>query len=369
MLRTLVTIAAIASLAFPVALSANTKQLAICDVCISGPLVEPDSTIGPYAPVHVIGGAGGNEFCESRIETSGEVVSGLGVWWDKNGIKGILFTFSGGDIDVGSGILVGAHGASSEYVVHLAFLFLSSEVASVSIGDIKFVSNPEDTSVNLAPSYLIRSTMGNPSGSADNVSFTVTGTGKVMQSTTWIQSSPDTFGGSINVEVSSAILGVGMKVTGGFEWTTSDTSSQSTMISDEVTLTLTAGPFSIPPGHGKACQIFAQKGEGSFPYTSRVALNLDDGGNVEYPETGKLLSVQYSKVQALCVDANDPKDWNVDPDNPPPGVSVIGRSLRRPRTLPPPPILRGSLRVALTVATLFYTLAFVSLLAFCITSD
>ncbi|KAL8642193.1 MAG: hypothetical protein Q9228_001096 [Teloschistes exilis] len=68
------------------------------------------------------------------------------------------------------------------------------------------------------------------------------------------------------------------KATTGFAWSISDTSSKSTLISDEVTLisdeviltsdevtlisnevTLiqTAWPISIAPGHGKACQISA----------------------------------------------------------------------------------------------------------------
>ncbi|KAL8775473.1 MAG: hypothetical protein Q9194_003733 [Teloschistes cf. exilis] len=64
------------------------------------------------------------------------------------------------------------------------------------------------------------------------------------------------------------------KATTGFAWSISDTSSKSTLISDEVTLisdevtlisnevTLiqTAWPISIAPGHAKACQISAHIG-------------------------------------------------------------------------------------------------------------
>ncbi|KAI4201697.1 MAG: hypothetical protein LQ350_003051 [Teloschistes chrysophthalmus] len=91
----------------------------------------------------------------------------------------------GYQINVSSGLLVGAVGVTSIYIFHLGFLFLSPKIESVSISDIKFVSDPKGTSVNLAPSYLIRSTMWNTSGSAGNVSFTVTGIEKVTLGPLW----------------------------------------------------------------------------------------------------------------------------------------------------------------------------------------
>ncbi|KAI4240380.1 MAG: hypothetical protein LQ352_007652 [Teloschistes flavicans] len=391
MLKALVSIAAIASLASSVVLPANTKQLARRDACSSG----------LFANVLVIGASsGGDDFCESRIESSGEVIAGLEVWSDQNGIRGILITYSGGQaimhgsqtgdtnkaitlapgervlaaalwgdgqgrklghiylktdkqefdvgmgkpnngyqINVGGGLLVGVTGATADYIARLAFLFLSPKVVSVSVSDMKIDSDPTGTSDNLEPSYLIRSTMGNPSGSNGSVSFTVTGSEKVTQSTTWEQSSTATFGGSISIEISGEIAGIGTKATTGFEWSFSDTSSQSTQISDEITLTQTAGPIVIAPGHGKACQIFAQKGNGNFAYTSTVTLNLDNGQSIQYQENGNLVSVQYSQVQASCDDANDPKDWSSTTNNPPAGVQIVGKGLVRRRPLPPLPIL------------------------------
>ncbi|KAL8630092.1 hypothetical protein Q9189_004228 [Teloschistes chrysophthalmus] len=340
MIKILAFIAVIASFAVhqvAAALPETTKLLAIRATCSRDPVTNIIwTTAGLYADVLMVGGSGhaghasmqGSQTGDTSQEikfTPEERVLVTTLWHDGKFRKlghiylktdrqefdvGMKKPKHGYQIDVGSGLLVGALGVTSDYIVDLSFLFLSCKIESVSISDIKFVSDPRGTSVNLAPSYLIRSTMGNPSGSADNVSFSVTGTEKVMQSTTWLQSSTESLGGSIEVQVSSTILGVGTSVTGGFTWTDSDTSSQSTLISDEVTLTLTAGPFSIAPGHGKACQMFAQKGDGSFPYTSTVTLNLDDGQKIPYQEDGKLLSVQYSKVQAICTDANDPKDWN-----------------------------------------------------------
>ncbi|KAL8659876.1 MAG: hypothetical protein Q9202_006921 [Teloschistes flavicans] len=390
MFKALLSIAAIASLASSVILPENTKQLARRDACSSG----------LFANVLVIGASsGGDDFCESRIESSGEVISGLEVWFDKKGVKGILFTYSGGQvsmrgsqigdnkaikfapgeqvlaatlwgdgkgrrlghiylktdkqefdvgmekqnngyqINVGGGLLVGVTGATADYIARLAFLFLSPKVVSVRVSDMKIDSDPTGSSDNLEPSYLIRSSMGNPSGSNGSVSFKVTGSEKVTQSTTWEQSSTATFGGSISIEISGQIAGIGTKATTGFEWSFSDTSSQSTQISDEVTLAQEIGPIVIAPGHGKACQIFAQKGNGNFAYTSTVTLNLSNRQSIQYQENGNLVSVQYSQVQASCDDANDPKDWSSTTNNPPAGVQIVGKGLIRRRPLPPLPVL------------------------------
>ncbi|KAL8758690.1 MAG: hypothetical protein Q9184_003847 [Pyrenodesmia sp. 2 TL-2023] len=314
-------IAALASLASTAALPADTKQLTTRDACSSS----------LYANTLTIGGAGGGNFCESRIGSSGEVISSLEVWSDGTGIRGILFTYSRGqammhgikfgdtnkaikfdpgekvraatlwgngkgqhlghiylktdkqefdvgmnkpnkgyDIDVGGGLLLGASGGSGEYIDRLAFLFLP-------------------------PNF----------------------------------SSTDTFGGSVGIEISAEVVGIGAKATGGFEWGVSDTTSKSTMISDTITLTQTVGPISIAPGHGKACQIFAQKGNGSFPYSSTVTLKLDNGRSIAYQEKGKLLSVQYSQVQSSCVDADNPADWDSTTDHPPAGVQIVGKNSSR----------------------------------------
>lgn len=235
----------------------------------------------------------------------------------------------GYDVAVDGGLLLGASGASGEYIDRLALLFLSPQISSVSIGGIKFDSDPTGTSDNMVPSYLIRSTMGNPSGSNGNVSFTISGSEEVTQSTSWQQSSTNTFGGSLEIEISAQVAGIGPKITGGFEWSLSDTTSQTTTTSDKITLIQTAGPISIAPGHGKACKIFAQKGNGNFPYTSTVTLKLDNGGSISYQEKGRLLSVQYSQVQTSCVDANNPKDWDSTTDHPPAGVHIVGKSSSR----------------------------------------
>ncbi|KAI4148225.1 MAG: hypothetical protein L6R39_002852 [Caloplaca ligustica] len=379
-LKTLVSIVAVASLASTAALPADTKQLTTRDACSSG----------LYASTLTIGGKGGDDFCESRIGSSGEVISGLDVWSDGTGIKGILFTYSGGqammhgakvgdnkknikfaagekvvsatlwgdgqgrylghiylktdkqefdigkgkankgyEIDVGGGLLLGASGAAGTKIDRLALLFLSPKISSVSIGDIKFDSDPSGTSDNMAPSYLIQSTMGNPSGSNGNVSFTISGSEGVTKSTIWEQSSTNAFGGSISIEISGQVAGIGAKASGGFEWSTEDSTSKTNTITDTVTLTQTVGPISIAPGHGKACKLFAQKGDGNFPYTSTVTLKLDNGKSISYQEKGKLISVQFSKVQASCIDADDPKGWDSTTDNPPAGVKIVGKSSSR----------------------------------------
>ncbi len=230
----------------------------------------------------------------------------------------------GYQIDVGGGLLLGASGANGASIDNLALLFLATEISSVTIGSIKFDSDPTGTSDNIAPSYLIQSTMGNPAGSHGNVSFTVSGSVKVTQSTTWEQSTTGTFGMKYSVELDGAPLGVGAKVTGGYEWSVSHATSKATTTSEEITITQTAGPISIAPGCGKSCKIFSRKGTGTFPYTSTVTVNLVDGTSLSYQEVGKLESVQYTEAYSSCVDANNPIDWNGTPDSPPKGIQVVG---------------------------------------------
>lgn len=377
-IKALASIAALSSLASTAALPVDSKQLVARDAACAN---------GPYGNVHEIGGNTGTPWCESRIGSSGEIITGLDVWSDDGGVQGIAFHWSGGQamthgtqpgsiqsitfaagekitearlwgdgtgvrlghiflktdkgqvfdvgkskpndgyqIEVGSGLLLGAYGAEGSSIDSMAWLFLGPKISSVSIGSIKFDSDPTGTSDNIAPSYLIQSTMGNPSGSHGNVSFTVSGSEAVAQSTSWEQSTTGTFGMSLTVEVEAEPFGIGAKITGGVEWSVAHTSSKTTTTTDTITITQSAGPISIAPGFGKACKIFAQKGTGTFPYSSTVTLNLEGGSTLSYQEPGKLVSVQYSQAYASCVDANNPIDWTSTTSNPPPGVQIVGTS-------------------------------------------
>lgn len=376
-MKALASIAVLSSLASTAALPVDSKQLVARDACSDG----------PHGNVLRIGGDTGTPFCENRIASSGEIITGLDVWSDNSGIQGIAFRWSGGQasmhgtqpgnvqsitfapgekvvearlwgdgegkrlghislstdkqqvfdvgkkkpndgyqIEVGSGLLLGAYGAQGSSIDSLAFLFLAPKISSVSIGAIKFDSDPTGTSDNIAPSYLIQSTMGNPAGSHGNVSFTISGSEAVAQSTSWEQSTTGTFGMSLSVEVAAEPFGIGAKITGGVEWSVSHTSSKTTTTTDTITITQSAGPISIAPGFGKSCKIFAQKGTGTFPYSSTVTLKLDDGSTLNYQEPGKLVSVQYSQAYASCVDSNNPIDWTSTTNNPPSGVQIVGSS-------------------------------------------
>ena len=337
---------------------------------------------GGMAPVHIVGGHGGTYFCENRLQSSGDVLSGLEVWSGNKGIFGIQLTFSSGNnsmyghqgdekseslklepgelvqsarlwgngkgqhlghiyiktdkhefdvgmpkpndgyaIDVGGGQLLGAEGyAGDKYLQNLAFLFLKAKIDRIEIGDIHFDPDPTGTSTNIAPVYIIDSTFGNPSNST--VPFSVAGAEAVATSTTWEQTTTGKFGMSMSVEVEAKPFGVGTKTTGGFEWSVEDSTSKATTKTDTITLTNTVGPMQLQPGQGKQCQIVAQRGDGNFPYTSTVTLKLADGSDVSYQETGELKTVQYSEVKASCVDVNQPIKWEGTLKNPPKGVTA-----------------------------------------------
>lgn len=340
---------------------------------------------GGYVVNPVIGSDKGDPFCEARFGTTGEVVSELEVWSSKKGITGVMITYSSGksvmhgdqgkdnpqtmtlgtgelvssarlwgngkgqhlghiyiktnkqefeagmrkpndgfEIDVGGGLLVGVKGATGkDYIEYLGLIFLEAKIEKIRIGDVNFDEDPTGTSINIAPVYLIRSSFGNPAGSTGNVTFSVTGSNEVTQSSTWEQSSMMSFGISLSVEVEAKLFGIGTKTTGGFEWSKQDSKSSGGSKSEKVTISNTAGPMSLKPGQGKSCKIFAQKGEDDFPYSSTVRMTLEGGKEISFQERGVLKSVQYSEATASCADANNSTQWSGTPANPPKGVTIL----------------------------------------------
>ena len=340
---------------------------------------------GPWSGPLEIGGQG-THYCECKIR-NGELITGLEVWSDSDGITGILFTYSGGEadmqgyqtgssqsltlapgelvinaalwgdgtgdhlghiylktdkqdfdvgmskpnngyqIDVGGGLLLGAYGTiGSSHVGSIGWLFSAAKIDTISIGNIEFGTDPTGTSTDIQPSYLLKSTMGNPSGNEGNTTFTISASETVTQSTTWDQSTTGTFGTSASITVDAAPLGIGGSVTAGYSWDVSHTTDTSTSTSDAVTLAQTAGPISIAPGHGKMCTIVCQKGDGSFPYTSTVTVKFIGGASFSYTEKGTLQSVQFSEVDASCVDEDDSSQWTSTTDDPPAGFKIVSKN-------------------------------------------
>ena len=342
---------------------------------------------GGYVVNPVIGSRDGDPFCEARFGTTGEVISELEVWSSKKGITGVSVTYSSGksvmhgdqgsdepqtmtleagelvssarlwgngrgqhlghiyiktnkqefeagmkkpndgfEVNVGGGLLVGAKGATGEdYIENLGLIFLEAKIEKVKIGDVKYDEDPTGTSINIAPVYLIRSTFGNPAGSTGNVTFSVTGSNEVTQSTTWEQSSMTRFGASLSVEVEAEPFGIGTKTTGSVEWSHENTNSNGGSKSAKGTISTTAGPMSLQRGQGKSCKILAQKGEGDFPYASTVRMTLEGGREISFEEKGLLKSVQYSEATASCADANNSTQWSGTPANPPKGVTILNK--------------------------------------------
>ena len=368
----------LSSFATTVALPSESRSLAKRDTPCDN---------GPWAPVLTIGDSQAQNFCETQFVSEGKIIQGLEVWSDNKGIYGILFTYSTGEtalhgsqdgtsqsltmaageiistatlwgngkgqnlghmyiktdkqefdtgmpksatgypIQTGGGLLVGAVGATGDtYLGNFAFLFLNSKIASIEIGSVAFSPDPTGTSTNIEPVYLIQTTMGNPNGSTGNISFTVSGTQTVTETTTWDQSTTGTFGMSVSVQVKAEPFGVGADITTGAEWSVAHTGGTGGSTTNTITITNSIGPVSIGPGHGKACKIFSQKGTGNFPYTSVVTVNLESGNSFNYQESGTLDEVQYSNTLATCADSDDPTTWDGTQSNPPTGVTLASTS-------------------------------------------
>ena len=233
---------------------------------------------------------------------------------------------SGYDIDVGGGLLLGAFGAmADDFVINLGLVFLNTRVDHIEIGEINYDSDPTGASADMSPVSLLESSFGNPRNSTSDTTFSVIASELVTKSTTWDQTTMDTFGSSMSIDVSAEAFGVGVKGSFGFEWSKETSSNSGGSNRETITVGNTIGPLTLKPGHGKNCKIFVQKGEGNFPYTSTVTVKLADGYQVSYTEKGNLKSVQYSQAMSSCTDNNHPIEWDGIPGNLPQGVTVQGK--------------------------------------------
>lgn len=216
-------------------------------------------------------------------------------------------------MNVGGGILLGLIGSYGDEINAMGYLFISSTVQSVSVGQMTFDPDPSGTNTSLSPLVLSNQHYYNDrTPGSGNVTWNFSGQQTETQSNTYTQSSTTTFGGSIQVEVSAELFGIGGKVTTGFTWESSQTTESASSTTSSVMLTW-GETGSLQPGQGVDCTAYVQKGQGNFAYTSHVTMLLVDGTTYSYVEKGRLNNVAISEAY-ISVKEDDSQ-------NAPPGVS------------------------------------------------
>ena len=212
--------------------------------------------------------------------------------------------------NVGGGILLGLIGNSGSDIDALGFLFISSDISSVQVGDMQF-SNPPTGSNDMSPVILSQQHYYNDQSSG-NVSWSFTGQQTQQSSTTYTMSTTETFGGSISLEIDAELFGIGAKETDEFNWQVSTSQETATTTSNGINLSWQEGG-SLAPGKGVDCTASVQKGEGNFDYSATVTIHLKDGTDYTYSEKGTLANTAYSEAYVSTKDD--------DSNTTPPGIS------------------------------------------------
>ena len=205
------------------------------------------------------------------------------------------------EINVGGGVLLGWYGNGGNDIDRMAFLFISSDIESIEVGDMKFPNPPKDGD-DMQPLILSQQHYYNAQSSG-NATWNFSGQQTQTSSKTFKQSTTGTFGDSIALEISGEILGVGAKATNTFSWEVSHTTETDSTTTEGINLTWGQGG-SLLPGKGVSCSAYAQKGQGNFDYDAKVTMKLKDGSTYSYSEKGTLEAVAYSQAYISVKDDN-----------------------------------------------------------------
>lgn len=176
-----------------------------------------------------------------------------------------------------------------------------------------YAKNPIGSSQGIQPIALNQGHFYN-NESAGNVTWNFTGSFSTTTSYKYTQSSSTKFGDSTTVSIDDKIFGIGVSVSNTFSWEQTNENAASVSTEDQRGLNY-GNTGSLLPGKGVDVQALAQKGEGSFPYSSHVTMQLKDGSTYQYTEAGVLANVQYSQTWSTTSE-NDNSDMPSGPTTP-----------------------------------------------------
>ncbi|KAF8580325.1 hypothetical protein K439DRAFT_313084 [Ramaria rubella] len=202
------------------------------------------------------------------------------------------------DIDTGAGLLVGMCGRSGVDIDQLGAIFLKYKVIHVSIRDIKYDPDLSNTAEGICifEVALNKAHFTNPASAKGPKTWTFGGSASRTTSTTYNQTTGNTFQPSAAVEVSAKPFGIGGKVTStGFQWPHQNSVTTGTSVSNLLTFTwgLTG---ELQPGEEIVCLAAVQRGEGRTNYDATVIVELENGATNEFKERGVFQNVAFTEV-------------------------------------------------------------------------
>lgn len=136
-------------------------------------------------------------------------------------------------IDVGGGIILGAYGYADDTeggIYNTAFLFLEAEIDHIEVGHLNLDPSPVGTNDGLQAVSLLDTYMGNEPDQKHPITVTAILSQAETESVSHEQSTTGSFGMHADVEVSGEILGVGAKVTAGYEWSVEHVSTSPVLL-------------------------------------------------------------------------------------------------------------------------------------------
>ncbi|KAJ7078792.1 hypothetical protein C8R44DRAFT_654366, partial [Mycena epipterygia] len=173
--------------------------------------------------------------------------------------------------------------------------FLRSPVAKVAVGNIKYTPDPRGGATGLTPVTINEAHCTNPAGAHDPITWTFGGSETREVTMSHDMTSTTLFGGSVSVEVSGEVFGIGAKTTGGFEWSSEQSQTTSTSTSETVEFNWSISG-QLEPGKAITCKAIAQRGALDLNYTATVTTTLKDGFVFKYPESGFSKAISYSAL-------------------------------------------------------------------------
>lgn len=201
------------------------------------------------------------------------------------------------DVNVGSGILVGAiYNAGADIDAH-GYYFLKASVASTQMSDVSYPTLQWDTK-HIAPVALDSYSQTNTSSSP--ISWHFGGSNSVTTCSSWTSSTESAF--EVKVTVEAAIPEV-VKGGASFGWRLSKVSSHQRSEEHSHKLDWHTGG-QLQPGQSIRLVALTRKGTLSVPYKATFMVNLNNGASFCFPQSGTYTGVAYTGVEV----ENDPSN-------------------------------------------------------------
>lgn len=203
--------------------------------------------------------------------------------------------------DVGSGIMLGAFGASGDVIDRLGFLFLKSKVTKVTIDDVKFKDTPADLNKRKEGIEMVTVDYADHVNTHPNATqnFKFEKSSEKSISKKYINTGTSTFGFSQAFEISGKILDLGGSSTTTLAYEYSKSNTEEIGNDSKVTLTY-AVETELQPGQRIYCRAQAMRGSYRGTYSSTVNVWLADGTKFGFQQGGTMDQVSWSSASSEC---------------------------------------------------------------------